>query len=82
MVRANEVPDKSILQKLNQKLARLSSGSRNKITAAVHNGEVTLSGSIQFEQQRRLVLRAAGSVPGIRRVIDQLQLSERRSQWT
>ena len=82
MPRSNDVPDKSIQQKLSQKLSRLVSGSRNTITAAVHNGVVTLTGFIQFEQQRRLVLRAMHSVAGVRQVIDQLQLQARKSNWS
>ena len=82
MPRANDVPDKAIQQKLSQKLSRLVSGSRNAVTAVVRNGVVTLSGFIQFEQQRRLVLRAMQSVGGVRQVIDQLQIQARKSNWS
>ena len=82
MVRFNEIPAKAILQKLNQRLARIASGSRNNITATVNNGDVTLSGTIQFEHQRRIMIRAVNSVQGVRRVIDQVQVLAKKSTWT
>lgn len=82
MSRANGVPDKSILQKVNQRLMGIGSGSQRAITAAVNNGDVTLSGSIQFEHQRRNVMRAANTVAGVRRVIDQVKVVPKESKWS
>lgn len=75
------VPDKSLLQKLNQRLNRLG-GSGGKVVASVNRGDVTLSGTIQYEIQRSSVIKIATSVPGVRRVIDQLKTKpkERRDQ--
>jgi hypothetical protein len=63
--------DKFILQKVNQRLSRLG-GSQSKITASINRGEVMLSGTVQFEMQRRSIVKVATSVPGVRRVIDQV----------
>ena len=82
MPRANDVPDKAIQQKLSQKLSRLVSGSRNAVTAVVRNGVVTVSGFIQFQPQRRLILRAMQSITGVRQVIDNIQIQARKSNLT
>ena len=73
------IPDKSVLQKVNQKLSRMG-GSGGKVVASVMRGDVTLSGTIQYEMQRSSLLKVATSVPGVRRVIDQLKMKpkERR----
>ncbi len=69
--------DKTILKKVNQRLARASLGSRSRVIAAVRNGHVTLSGSIQYENQRRPALRAASGVDGVSGVLDQLRVQSR-----
>ena len=82
MSRPGEVSDKSILQKVNQRLMTTGTGSQRGITAAVSNGTVTLSGGIQYEHQRRGVVRAASSVTGVRRVVDQVQVVPKESKWS
>ena len=69
--------DKAILKKVNQRLARASLGSQSRVTATICNGEVTLSGNLQYETQRRPALRAASGVDGIAGVLDQLQVQSR-----
>ncbi|MGE0760833.1 MAG: BON domain-containing protein [Pirellulaceae bacterium] len=66
------VPDKSILQKVNQKLSRLG-GAQGKVLASIVRGDVTLSGTIQYEMQRASIMKVAASVPGVKRVIDQMK---------
>ncbi len=74
----NEVNDKSLLQKVNQRLMRTGTGGKTRVTAAVRRGDVTLTGTLQFEMQRRSIMRAASSVPGVRRVIDQMTLEVKK----
>ena len=71
------IPDKAVLQKVNQKIMRVGGA---KVVASVMRGDVTLSGTIQYEMQRSSLLKVATSVPGVRRVIDQLKMKpkERR----
>lgn len=76
----NQIPDKTVLKDVTQKLAR--SGTQGKITAAVRSGDVTLTGTIAFEHQRRSIIRFASGVSGVRRVIDQLQVAPKKSGWT
>jgi osmotically-inducible protein OsmY len=71
----NAVPDKTLLQNVSQRLMRLGGSSHNRCTAVVIGGDVTLSGMLQYEMQRKPLIRAATSVAGVRRVIDQLQVS-------
>ena len=66
--------DKTILKKVNQRLSRTSIGSQSRVTATVRNGQVTLSGSIQYENQRRPAMRAANGVEGVSRIVDQMKL--------
>ena len=71
----DKVPDSSILKKVNENLQRTGSGGQAKIQAGVRNGEVTLSGSLQYEMQRSSMMKAANSVAGVRRVIDKMSVS-------
>ena len=77
----NEVPDKVILQKVNQRIQQTGTGSQSKVTVNVNRGEVTVGGSIQYEMHRQNILRAAQRVPGVRRVVDKLQLQEKKRNW-
>ena len=74
MLHRNSASDKTILKKVNQRLARASLGSRSRVSAVVRNGQVTLSGDIQYENQRRPAIRAANGVDGVGGVVDQLKV--------
>lgn len=74
MLNKNSSSDKTILKRVSQRLARASLGSRSRVTATVHSGRVILSGTIQYENQRRPAVRAASGVDGVSGVSDQLQL--------
>jgi osmotically-inducible protein OsmY len=65
-------PDKVVLQKVNQRLSRLG-GAQGRISATISRGDVTLSGTIQYEMQRTSIMKVASSVPGVRRVVDQMK---------
>ncbi len=73
------VSDKYVLQKVNQRLSRLG-GSQSKVMASVARGDVTLSGTIQYEIQRSSLLKIATSVPGVRRVLDQLKVKPKEKR--
>jgi osmotically-inducible protein OsmY len=70
----HKVPDKALLAKVNQRLSRCGVGSRVHVNATVRNGTVTLSGVLDFDYQRKPLLRAAAGVDGVRMVIDQLKV--------
>ncbi|MBN2476886.1 MAG: BON domain-containing protein [Pirellulales bacterium] len=80
MLQKGSASDKTILKKVNQRLARASLGSHSRVTVAVRNGQVTLSGTIQFDHQRRPALKAASGVEGVGGVMDQLRVQARDAQ--
>jgi osmotically-inducible protein OsmY len=70
MLRNDRVPDAKISQQVNQKLGGIRAPSR--VAVATVNGEVTLSGALQYEHQRQTAMQATRGVDGIRRVVDRL----------
>ena len=76
MALGNSVPDKTLLRDVNKKLLR--AGTQTKITASVKSGCLTLSGTLQFEIQRRPILRAVNQVSGVRRVVDQMIMQPKK----
>ena len=64
--------DRGVIQQVNQRLA--SRGIRNpcKVEVASKNGEVTLTGSIQYPHQRATAMQAASTASGVRHVVDRL----------
>jgi osmotically-inducible protein OsmY len=79
MTLGDQIPDKTLLRNVDQKLARKGSGTGH-ITTAVRGGDVTLTGTIGYEHERRALLRTASSVPGVRRVVDQLKVAEKKKR--
>lgn len=69
---AKQVPDKTLLRSVTQKLAQRSAGSGSKIVATVSSGAVTLSGTLAQEYQRRPITSAMSGIGGVRRVIDHM----------
>ena len=69
----NEVTDKELLKTVNRRLDRTGTGSQSRITALVQRGNVTLTGKLQYENQRLPIVKAVQSVAGVRQVIDQLK---------
>jgi osmotically-inducible protein OsmY len=70
----NKVSDKSLLQSINQRLARTGTGGQSRVTVAVQQGIVTLSGTLKHAIQRDPILKAVAQVAGVRRVTDQMRL--------
>jgi len=82
MLRRDQVPDKRIIQKLNQRLARAGMGSKAKIAFTVKNGNVTVSGALQYDNQRRPLLSALRGVDGVRGLVDQLTVKpQQKNKW-
>jgi osmotically-inducible protein OsmY len=77
----DRVPDKTIERKVAQRLGRAGLGSQSRITVAVRNGQVTISGTLQYDTQRRSVLNSARGVQGVRNVVDQLQAIPKKKHW-
>ena len=73
----NKVPDKTLQTTVNRKLQQKSVGT-GRITATVRSGDVTVTGTIKHETERRPVIRCISAIPGIGRVVDQLRLEARK----
>jgi len=70
----SRIPDKVLLAKVNQRLAQCGVGSNVHVNVVIRNGTVILSGVLDFDYQRKPLLRAAQGVQGVRLVIDQLRV--------
>jgi len=68
------IPDEMIHENLNLWLSRMESKGRDHVTATIRGGNVTLSGTLSYEHQRRVVLNGVRSIEGVRRVIDHLRI--------
>lgn len=64
--------DGRITQHVNNKLAARGLRSPCHLTVQTNNGQVTLSGSVQYAYQKRAAMRAITGIGGVRRVVDQL----------
>ena len=78
MLRKQVVPDKVLLKQVNQRLMRAGLGAGCSMRVSVRNGQVTLSGTIQRDLQRRPALRAASGIAGVRQVVDQLKVEAKK----
>ncbi len=76
-----QVSDKTLLNQVVQKLARSGAGSQTKITPTVSSGNVTLTGALKYDHDRRSILNAARNISGVRRVIDQMSVAPKKSNW-
>ena len=70
----NRISDPKITQQVSQRLAGCGIRSPSHVTVVSANGEVTLSGIVQYQHQRNSALQATRAVDGVRRVIDVLKL--------
>jgi osmotically-inducible protein OsmY len=77
----NQIPDKTLLKQVVQRLARGGAGSQSKVTPTVRSGEVTLTGTLRYEHERHPILRSTSSVSGVRRVIDQMRVEPKKKNW-
>jgi osmotically-inducible protein OsmY len=66
--------DRTIVQQVIQRLATRGLRSPCKIDVQARNGEVTLTGAIQYPHQRAAAKQAASTAAGVRSVIDRLSI--------
>jgi len=79
MTLKNQIPDKSLLKSVTQGMMRKGTNS-SRVTATVRSGEVTISGTIDFEHQRRSILGSVNNITGIKRVVDQLRVEKKQKR--
>ena len=78
MTLGKQVPDKSLLRSVSQKLMQKAAGGGSKINASVSSGVVTLSGVLAQEHQRRMIMSAMTGISGVKRVIDTMSVAPPR----
>ncbi len=77
MTFGNQIPDKTLLKNVERKLMQKCAGAA-RISATVRSGDATITGIIKNEHERRPIVRCVAAVQGIRRVVDQLRLAEKK----
>jgi osmotically-inducible protein OsmY len=73
--------DPTISQKVNQQLANCGMRAPCRISAETRKGYVTLTGAIQYDYQRRAILRATSAIDGVQGVVDHLQVIPAAQHW-
>ena len=76
MAFGDRVPDKTLLSQVNKKLRQ--TGVTTNVAAAVNGGCVTLTGILQYANQRRVIMRKATQVTGVRQVVDQMTVEVKK----
>ena len=66
------VQDKTITRQVQGKIAGRGLGAPCRITVDTVNGEVTLSGTDQYQQQKQTATQASMGISGVKRVVDRL----------
>jgi osmotically-inducible protein OsmY len=64
--------DGTVVTQVKQRIATRGIRSPCKIDVQARNGEVTLTGNIQFAHQRVAAVQAASTAAGVRSVVDRL----------
>jgi hypothetical protein len=75
------VADKEILKLVTQRLARTGLASQTPLTVTVHHGNVAVSGTINFEFQRKVALKAVQGIDGVSHVVDHLRVQPAVAKW-
>jgi hypothetical protein len=78
----NKMPDATLVQKVTRQLSNHGMQSPCHIAVNARKGDVTLSGTIQYEYQRIAALHAARGIDGVRHVVDHLQVQAKVVQKT
>jgi osmotically-inducible protein OsmY len=81
MISQTKVPDHAITQKVSQQLASRGMRPPCRIGVVTNKGNVTLSGMIQYDHQRRSAVQVARGVNGVQRVLETLQVIPTTQHW-
>lgn len=69
---SKNVPDRTITQQVRNKLTGRGLAAPCHVSVATQNGDVTLSGTVQFAHQKGMAVRLVSVISGVRRVVDRL----------
>jgi osmotically-inducible protein OsmY len=70
----HKISDPKIAQQVTQRLAGCGIRPPSRVTVVSANGQVTLSGTVQYSHQRQSALQATRAVAGVRQVVDVMKL--------
>jgi osmotically-inducible protein OsmY len=73
--------DSSITRGVQSQFGSRGLGSPCHIAVQTSNGEVTLTGTVRYAQQKSTAMNAARSAAGVRRVIDRMTVNAVASRW-
>jgi osmotically-inducible protein OsmY len=73
------ISDKTILRDINKQLAKTGMG-RSRISATVRGGQVTLTGQLLDERQRRPIMQTLRRVDGMKGVTDRITVKPREAR--
>jgi osmotically-inducible protein OsmY len=76
-----KIQDPMVSQRVSERLASLGVRAPCRVTVVSNKGNVTLSGTIQYEHQRNIAVRAIKAVAGVQRVVDQMQVIPSGQHW-
>lgn len=68
------IQDKTITRHVQGRIASRGLRSPCHIIVDTIKGEVTLSGTVQYNQQKSMAVQAASGIGGVRRVVDRLSV--------
>lgn len=75
MALGSQIPDKTLLRSVTQKLTQRSGGSGSKLSVTCISGVVTLNGTLAQEYQRKAILSSMNTITGVKRVIDKMSVA-------
>jgi len=81
-MRTTQIPDRTITQQASHKLANRGFRSPCHVEVQTKNGDVTLSGTVQFSYQKRAATQVVSGIMGVRRVADQMTVKPVAKQWS
>jgi hypothetical protein len=76
----NQISDRDLLKSINQRLARTGTASQSKVNVSVQQGNVTLTGTLQYAIQRSPIVKAISRVAGVRHVVDLMQFTAKKAE--
>jgi osmotically-inducible protein OsmY len=74
---SNQIPDKTLLKSVIQRMTRKGI-SPGRFTTTVRSGNVTISGTIDYEHERRSILGSVNNIPGVTRIVDQIRVEKKK----
>jgi osmotically-inducible protein OsmY len=66
--------DPTISRKVSEQLSNRGMRAPCRINVVTRKGQVTLSGTIQYEYQRQIAVKATSMIPGVHGVHDQMSV--------